>query len=296
MRRLPTHISTDFPPLLCQEELPSWYVARSYIHRSYRPPFSSTPQAQETVPRNSAWQLLCRRSNETGNILTHLIGGIVWLCWCRRAVHADNLAEKADTWTYWLMVLGYAMCSMMPFASTMAHLLHCIAPEAYRVCWSFDHIGILALWYARALCEGYSVIGYCRFHTWVAWASVTTLAFLVSGTFIVCYETIALLLPLYVFIHLPLVAAATYAGFGLWEFANLQHGVAITLAGSICGVLGYVIKLSKLPERLFPGKLDIWFHSHQWWHILTIVGPILCLEGGRIILKVRLQNGKASCI
>ncbi|XP_062849339.1 membrane progesterone receptor epsilon [Trichomycterus rosablanca] len=36
-------------------------------------------------------------------------------------------------------------------------------------------------------------------------------------------------------------------------------------------VLSAVINISKIPERLSPGKFDIWGHSHQWFHCCTFL-------------------------
>ena len=183
----------------------------------------------------------------------------------------------------------------MPFASTLAHLLHCVAPDLYRVCWSFDHVGIMALWLARALCEGYVLVGFCRWHWWQLWAVCSGVVFSVAGFFIVSRENSLLLLPLYAFIHLPIVSAATL-DLGFWGNSQLQDGVFLTLLGSSCGVIGYMVMQAKVPERFFPGKLDLLFHSHQWWHIFTIVGPILCLQGGRNILGARLSGNSCAVV
>ena len=70
----------------------------------------------------------------------------------------------------------------------------------------------------------------------------------------------------------------------------LRRAVALTLQGSLCGVVGYAVMVAKVPERWVPGAFDLWGHSHQWWHVLTILGPVLCLEAGRVILAARLQD------
>jgi len=67
--------------------------------------------------------------------------------------------------------------------------------------------------------------------------------------------------------------------------------MALTLYGSACGVLGYAVMVAKVPERVFShGRFDFGLRSHQWWHVLTIVGPVLCLEAGRILLHARLEH------
>ena len=39
----------------------------------------------------------------------------------------------------------------------------------------------------------------------------------------------------------------------------------------ICG-LAFFFYVTRIPERLVPGLVDIIGHSHQWWHILIFLG------------------------
>ena len=36
--------------------------------------------------------------------------------------------------------------------------------------------------------------------------------------------------------------------------------------------LGLFFYLSNFPERYYPGKFDIWFQSHQLWHVFVFFG------------------------
>jgi predicted membrane channel-forming protein YqfA (hemolysin III family) len=210
--------------------------------------------------------------------------------------------------TFYLHLFSYVLCFFMPLLSSLAHLFHCVNEHWYMSCWDADHIGILALWLARALCEGY-VILYCHRPSWMLWAVLCFVVFGWSGWEMMRSHSSALFLPLFAFIHLPLLFMASFED-SLWfkdtsvmKYAFqpemlpnedlgelLREGVTLTLVGSACGVIGYAVMVAKVPERFFAhsGRFDLWLHSHQWWHVLTIVGPILCLEGGRVILHARL--------
>ena len=150
-------------------------------------------------------------------------------------------------------------------------------------------MGILALWYARALAEGY-VMMWCHRDTFTIWVMASSLVFAAAGTFIVRHDTTSPFLALYAFIHVPMAYAAASTGFWSAAGAPLRHGVLVSLAGSMCGVVGYAIMQARVPESLLPGKFDIWGHSHQWWHILTIVGPLICQYAGRELLSFRLDS------
>ena len=43
---------------------------------------------------------------------------------------------------------------------------------------------------------------------------------------------------------------------------------------TICG-FAFFFYVTKFPERLLPGFLDILGHSHQWWHVFIFIGNIL---------------------
>jgi adiponectin receptor len=275
--------------LLNIDDLPKWYEPLSpFVISGYRPPGLSLRRCAGTV---------CEKHNETGNIWTHLIGGVVWIAVCMDALLAPDLSMRADAFTYRLHWCGYFMCGFMPFFSTCAHLFHCQSSWWYTMCWDMDHVGIIALWYARALCEGYALM-FCDQILWNSWAVVTTFVFVLCTYIVVQSHSTVLFLPLYAWIHLPIVHTATFdnafwAEEGVSPLGSLgealRSSVALTLVGSLCGVFGYAIMVTKVPESIWPGRFDYWFHSHQWWHILTAVGPVICMEAGRSMLAARLD-------
>lgn len=282
------------PRLLQVSELPNWYEPISpFIKTGYRPPGLSACACTST---------LITIHNETGNIWTHLLGGLIWIWICVRSLQSNDLAVRSDGFTFALHLSSYCLCGLMPLASTLAHLFHCRSARVYKLCWDMDHVGILALWFARALCEGY-VLLWCHQSIFTMWTILCLFVFPVAGWSMIATGSTRLFLPLYVFIHTPLFILAvlddalwlrgpadsllSLEGSGLGD--ALRDGVGLTLMGSLCGVLGYGLMVAKLPESLAPGKFDLWFHSHQWWHVLTMLGPVLCLEAGRLFLRARLD-------
>ncbi len=91
---------------------------------------------------------------------------------------------------------------------------------------------------------------------------------------------------------------------------SVLEGVKLSLFGSLCGIVGAVIyggcvlcccavhslclsprftmvhgcatACRRIPERWFPaGTFDLLVYSHVIWHVLTAVGPMLCLIAGK---------------
>jgi adiponectin receptor len=44
-------------------------------------------------------------------------------------------------------------------------------------------------------------------------------------------------------------------------------------------ITGALVYAMRIPERWFPGKCDVWFHSHQLFHILVIAAAIVHYHG-----------------
>jgi len=128
------------------------------------------------------------------------------------------------------------------------------------------------------------------------WACLSVVVFAASAQHVVSTNSTRLFLPLYAYIHLPLVFAALLdPAFLAVDAAGpgeaLRRAARLTMVGSMCGVVGYGVMVSKVPERWSrQGAFDTWGHSHQWWHVLTVVGPVLCLEAGRGLLAARLAH------
>lgn len=58
----------------------------------------------------------------------------------------------------------------------------------------------------------------------------------------------------------------------------------------ICGI-AFFFYLSKLPERAFPGLVDIVGHSHQWWHVLIFLALLFWHHTGLTVAMFTLTHG-----
>uniref|UniRef100_A0A1I8HMT6 Adiponectin receptor protein n=1 Tax=Macrostomum lignano TaxID=282301 RepID=A0A1I8HMT6_9PLAT len=56
-------------------------------------------------------------------------------------------------------------------------------------------------------------------------------------------------------------------------------------------ITGAVIYAARFPERLFPGKFDIWLQSHQIFHVFVIVAAIVHFHGILRVANYRLTEG-----
>ncbi|XP_072884169.1 adiponectin receptor protein 1-like [Hemitrygon akajei] len=59
-------------------------------------------------------------------------------------------------------------------------------------------------------------------------------------------------------------------------------------------IVGVAVYAARVPERLFPGKCDIWFHSHQIFHVLVVAAALVHLHGISQLQEFRSSLG-AGC-
>ncbi|KAJ5901472.1 hypothetical protein N7495_002000 [Penicillium taxi] len=57
-----------------------------------------------------------------------------------------------------------------------------------------------------------------------------------------------------------------------WTRASNEIGAGWYLAEALSLLTGVSVFVCRFPERLSPGTFDIWSHSHQLWHIFTVLG------------------------
>lgn len=64
--------------------------------------------------------------------------------------------------------------------------------------------------------------------------------------------------------------------------------IFLILMGSIY-IFGAMFYVTKFPERLYPGKFDIWLNSHQIFHIFVIIAGIVYYHSMALIADARLN-------
>jgi adiponectin receptor len=63
--------------------------------------------------------------------------------------------------------------------------------------------------------------------------------------------------------------------------------VTLCLRSYVSGALMFAFRV---PEIWFPGRHDIWFHSHQWMHICVVAAAFIHWMGLLELLKIRLHT------
>ncbi|TPX66970.1 hypothetical protein SpCBS45565_g04143 [Spizellomyces sp. 'palustris'] len=249
------------------EELMPWQMDNFYIRTGYR--------------RLQNSYMGCMRSlfylhNETGNILSHFLGALGFVA--SFFVTYAYAIEGVDTATYGdQTVIAVFLFSAVACLGLSAFFHTCIC-HSQDVCimWNkADYVGIVLLICGSTVPTIYYAF-YCHDTLKRMYLAMTTLFGVL--TLFMCLSS-RFSTPEYRFIRtgnfsalglsgvLPLLHSINLYGFnfvsGSLAFWNLVIMAALYLAGA-------GIYASRIPERWYPGRFDIWGHSHQIFHILVV--------------------------
>lgn len=231
-------------------------------------------------PDTSFWQCIKYFfviHNDWGNFWTHFIPFWVWLFWLYRLSLSLNFA---DPFWYPLLTLWAGGCAYA-FCSSLAHGFACKSLKCRQICFMIDYHGISLYgmgggiaYYFYERPSGVHFFEYSRtfLALYMAIALNATLVCSLSRFYLERYRYIlramAFALP-YCFGCFPFFCRFTvcvlYGKECLSETLPL-HFLAFFVSHVMAGFF-----VSKLPERLFPGKFDYFFQSHQLFHVMAVI-------------------------
>ncbi|CAL8240346.1 unnamed protein product [Merluccius merluccius] len=271
----------DAPPLLSHTQVPA-RVTETYILSGYR------------FPNYSARQCLLsalRPTNETGNFWTHFLPVFVFayhfaevLGW--EAAPPGHAPFFYPLWTYFLGVVGLLA------ASSLAHLLNSMSLVVREVCFFLDYGTIsaytvgssLAYYYyihpraaapgapgGGALLEALYVPGSCGVALVCVLCCCNTRQRWRRHRYLI--RTLVFLLPFLVAsapVFYRLLAPSPYRPASP-SFASSAAAAGYFYRHCAWLAASAVFNIGKIPERLAPGRFDVWGHSHQWFHCCTFL-------------------------
>ncbi|XP_030047911.1 adiponectin receptor protein 2-like [Microcaecilia unicolor] len=260
--------------LLPHARLPEWLKDNDFLLHGHRPPLSSF---------RACFRSIFRLHTETWNIWTHLIGFLFFLILGIGYMFSPNVnfaAPVQEKIVVGIFFLGAALC--LGFSS-LFHTVHCHSPNVARIFSRLDYSGITFLivgsfipWlYYAFYCYPQQRIFYLvticilgitaiAISQWEGF-SMPQYRFIRSGVFLGLGLT-GLIPTLHIMITEGFIKAITYGQAG-WLFLM-----------AFLYILGVFLYTVRIPERLFPGWCDIWFHSHQIFHVLVVAAAFVHLH------------------
>ena len=244
----------------------------SYIFTGYRNPDHSFQDSLRYifVPHN-----------DVGNFWTHFIILWVWLGWLTALSTSIDLTDP-----YWfpLLALWFGGCSYT-LCSSLAHLFSCKSISVRQIMFMLDYLGISMygfgasvayFYYERPLTVSDWLFSYKWTHLALNVLITINSTLMCSMTRFFCAEHRYLLRPLsYI---LPYIMGFTPFNLRLLncvlygeERECIWQTIPWHFIGFFASLLLPFLFVLKIPERLYPGKFDYVFHSHQLFHLAAVV-------------------------
>lgn len=261
--------------LITYDDLPDWYRDNRFTRSGYR-------------PASSSW-LTCAQSlghlhNETVNIYTHLIPAVCLLF--GQVIVYNALAYAYPESSILDRVVFGCNLGAATVTMTLSAIYHTLMNHSSlsKLMLRIDYVGILTL-ILGSFFSGIYVGFYCEpFLRYIYW------------TMIICLSVTTSALVLH-----PRLQGLRYRTLRTWAFiatalsgfAPITHGLFLYgwrqmwvrsgmpyyfLEGIVYG-LGAFFFVTRIPESIWPGKFDIWFASHQIFHVFVVLASFVHLYG-----------------
>ncbi|XP_073819155.1 adiponectin receptor protein-like isoform X2 [Musca autumnalis] len=270
------------------KNLPKWLQDNDFLHRGHRPPLPSF---------SACFKSIFRLHTETGNIWTHLLGCVAFIgVACYFLSRPSVEIQFQEKLIFGAFFVGAIICLGFSFAF---HTLSCHSVEIGRLFSKLDYCGIALLImgsFVPWLYYGF----YCHYQPKVIYLSVVC----VLG----CLSIIVSLWDKFSEPAFRPLRAGVFMCFGLsgvipaihygvmegWFSQISQSSLGWLVLMGFLYILGALLYALRVPERWFPGKFDLWFQSHQLFHILVIAAAFVHYHGISEMAMYRVTVGECT--
>ena len=202
--------------------------------------------------------------------------------------------EKAPRWPMYVFLVGAIVCLLF---SAVCHTLACVGARVSSIVWRVDYVGIAAL----IVASFYPVVFYSFYC--VPRARDAYLA--TMSAFGVLTLGVTLADRFQATKYSPLRAALFSCLGGLGSFPILHQTwfvwaekptpiavmLWLELLMGVCYLSGAIIYARAVPEKWKPGRFDLWFSSHNIFHVLVVMGAVVHYRAALVLLAWRDHHG-----
>nr|CAH8839769.1 unnamed protein product [Trichobilharzia regenti]CAH8839772.1 unnamed protein product [Trichobilharzia regenti] len=265
--------------------LPAWLRDNDFILHYHRPQL------------NTFWacfKSIFRVHTETGNIWTHLLGcGSFFAIAIFSLVQSEVFIQWQEKLVFSAFFFGAVVC--LGF-SCLFHTLSCHSKTIGRLFNRLDYTGIAFLNIGSFIPYLYYSF-YCML--WARLFYMVLVVVLGTASIIVSMH------PSFTTPRYRPLRAGVFMGLGLSALIPCIHTIILDgfLNSIFQGSLGWLVLMAilylsgatiyavRVPERIFPGRFDIWFQSHQIFHVFVVAAALVHYHGLVKLADYRLTVG-----
>ncbi|VDN55882.1 unnamed protein product [Dracunculus medinensis] len=268
--------------------MPDWLQDNEYLRTGHRPPLPSFGSCVKSI---------FSLHTETGNIWTHMYGCAAFIgvaAWF--LTRPSDLIQWQEKFVFSFFFMGAIACLGMSFSF---HTLQCHSAEVGRLFSKLDYTGITLL-----------IVG--SFIPWIYYGfHCRPQPMIIYLTMINVLGVAALVVSLwdrFAKPHFRPVRAIVFVAMGLSSIFPVFHNLItdgphfllnelslhwLVLMG-VLYLIGAALYATRTPERFFPGKCDIWFQSHQIFHMFVVAAAFVHFHGITELAMRRLEKGSCA--
>ena len=229
---------------------------------------------------SGVWSAMFTLHNEVINIHTHLWPSIFILIYIIYEWNVYNITILNDFEMFILFLLMISFLFMLSL-SWYYHVGRCIYPKLHDYYLCMDFFGVVLMFLSSYI--SLIFIGFECYYIWQIFYCIITCIII----FIIFVPTLCLFPHKTSFVSklcilgisggistiiLPL--HAFYLNPNMYDYF-LYHGISFF----IIYFIGFTVFIKRIPESLNPGKFDIYFNSHQIWHLCIVSASLIWWHG-----------------
>jgi len=273
-------------------KLPAWMKDNEFIRFYHRPELNSFAECFRSV---------LGVHSETGNIWTHLIGFVAFVV-CTIVFYVKPFCDKChmdleltEKLIFLFFFIGAICCLGLSF---LFHTLCCHSEHVSKLFCKLDYVGISLLTVGSFVPWIYYGF-YCQYTPKVVYlSSISVLGLAAIVVTMIDRFSSPMFRPVraLLFVCLGLFGLVPSIHFLLqkgWGTALVEASIHRVLIMGGLYILGAVLYGARIPERFLPGKFDIWFQSHQIFHVLVIAAAFVHYHGMIDMALYRLTKAGA---
>jgi adiponectin receptor len=266
--------------------LPAWLQDNDFLIFGHRPPLPSF---------RACFKSIFRLHTETANIWTHLLGCVAFIAiaifFLMRPTMEIELQEKI---VFGAFFAGAIICLGMSF---MFHTVNCHSQFIGKLFSKLDYCGIAMLIMGSFVPWVYYGF-YCHFRPKVVYLSVVC-ALGITSIMVSLWDKFSESgwrpFRAAVFMTFGLSGIVPAIHYGIvegWFNKVSQKSLGWLILMGLLYIMGAMLYALRVPERWFPGKFDIWLHSHQIFHVFVLGGAFVHYHGISEMAMYRVTIGQ----